>query len=293
MPADWNTVLSDPPSYLDLDTCSIAYRQVGQRDPLVFNTGWPFNQSTYYNLLPYLVDDYTRILLDSPGLGETQWGDSTDFTFPGQAGTFRTFLDKLGVNSCALVAHNTGATIARLIVADDLQRFRQFVILNTEIPKERPPWFPLYAKVMRLPGSRVPFQLALRSRAFVRSSMGLGAAYDDKALLNDDFVANYVRPLIDDNHRFEGASRYLRIGLDFKLIDALPDVHRRITISVHLVWGANDPTFPIEPAKAMVADFPNCDEMTVVPNGKLLSHEEFPQLTASAIRHFLKRSTKT
>ena len=291
MSTDWSTILSEPPRHQDLGSCSIAYRKVGTGEPLVFITGWPFNQSTYYNLMPYLADHYTCILLDSPGLGQTIWRDGTDFTFPGQAKTFERFLEALEVEACSVEAHDTGATIARLLVADNLAKVRRFVILNTEIPNERPPWFPLYAKLMKLPFARVPFQLALRSRRFLKSPMGFGAAYDNKELINDTFVAQYIQPLIDDRNRFEGMSRYLRIGLDFKLIDALPEVHKRITIPVHFVWGAADPTFPIGPARRMMTDFPNCDGMTDIPNGKVLSHEEFAEATAKAIKRFLQQQT--
>lgn len=276
-----------PSQYLELETCSVAYRIIGDGEPLVFITGWPFNQTTYYNLLPYIKDYYTCILLDSPGLGQTIWRDNTDFTFPGQARTFQRFLDKLGVDAYSIVAHDTGATIARLLVADNLEKVRRFVILNTEIPHERPPWFPLYAQLMKLPFARIPFQLCLRSQLFIKSPMGFGGAFDDKRLINDDFIARYIQPLIDDTQRYEGASRYLRIGLDFKLIDSLAEVHQRITIPVHFIWGESDPTFPITPARRMMADFPNCDGMTEIPKGKLLSHEEFPEATAEAIMRFL------
>lgn len=287
MPEAWSKILEEPPNYQDLGSCAIAYRKVGSGDPLVFITGWPFNQTTYYNLIPRLADHHTCILLDSPGLGQTIWRDGCDFTFPGQARTFARFLEALELEKCSVVAHNTGATIARLLVADNLDRIRRFVMLNTEIPHERPPWFPLYAKLMKLPFARVPFQLALRSRGFLKSPMGFGAAYDDKDLVDDDFVARYTQPVIDDSHRYEGLSRYLRIGLDFRLIDSLPEVHQRISIPVKFVWGGADPTFPIGPARGMMKDFPNCEGMIEIPKGKLLSHEEFPEATADAIREFL------
>ncbi|MGI9613069.1 MAG: alpha/beta fold hydrolase [Acidimicrobiales bacterium] len=291
MSGDWTAVLREPPKHQDLGSCSIAYRIIGSGEPLVFITGWPFNQSTYYNLMPYLVDDFSCILLDSPGLGQTIWRDNTDFTFPGQAKTFERFLEALQVDACSVVAHDTGATIARLLVADNLDKVHKFVILNTEIPNERPPWFPLYARLMKLPLARVPFQLALRSRSFLKSPMGFGGAYDNNELINDRFIARYIQPVVDDPHRYEGLSRYLRIGLDFTLIDALPEVHERITIPVHFVWGAEDPTFPIEPARRMMTDFPNCEGMTEVPKGKLLSHDEFPEVTAEAIKRFLQQQT--
>lgn len=282
-----DSMFNVPLQYMLLDTCRVAYRIVGQGDPLVFITGWPFHHYTYHNIVSYLADKFTCILIDSPGLGQTVWTEKTDFSFPGQAKTFEQFLDKLDIDRYHLLAHNTGATIARLMVADNLHRVLRFVILNTEIPHERPPWFPLYAQLMKIPGNGILFRQFLRSQLFLKSPMGFGGCYHDSTLINETFKNRYVQPLIEESDRLEGASRYLRIGLDFKLIDALSEIHRKIIIPVYFIWGASDPTFPIQPARQMMTDFPNCYGMKEIPNGNLLSHEEFPKMTSDAIRAFL------
>jgi len=33
---------------------------------------------------------------DLPGMGETEWTDATDFSFPGQGRTLKAFVDRLG-----------------------------------------------------------------------------------------------------------------------------------------------------------------------------------------------------
>lgn len=275
--------------YIEIDSSTaVAYRVVGAGQPLVMITGWPFHSATYEKLLPYLMPNFQCILLDSPGLGLSRWGDQTDFTFAGQAKTFRIFLDKLGLETYFLLAHNTGATIARLLVVNDLERVQKFIMLNTEIPHERPPWFPLYARLMHLPFSNRFFRLMLRSNRFLTSPMGFGGCFQDSSHLNGDFIARYIQPLIDDHKRLEGASRYLRIGLDFNLIDSLAAVHQKIICPVHLIWGNADPTFPIAPAYDMLLDFPNAAGLTEIEGGRLLFHEEFPQATAQAAVDFLQ-----
>ncbi len=120
--------------------------------------------------------------------------------------------------------------------------------------------------------------------------MGFGGCYHDSTRINEDFIKRYIQPLREDKRRLLGASRYLSIGLDFKLIDGLTRIHNRITVPVHFIWGAADPTFPIAPARRMMQDFPNCMGMTEIANGKLLAHEEFPQPTATAIKAFLEEN---
>lgn len=281
-------ILVGDPVYLSANGNEIAYRIVGEGQPLILITGWPFHSHTYSRLVPYLAGDFRCILLDSPGLGRTIWTQDTDFTFPGQAKTFQTFIDQLGIDSYSMIAHNTGATIARLLAAEDTRRLQKFIILNTEIPGERPPWFPLYAKLMRLPGSKLSFRLLLRSKVFLKSPMGFGGCYADLSLINDRFVEQYIRPLLDEPKRLEGAMRYLSIGLDFKLIDALPRTHARIQAPVHFIWGSADPTFPVGAARRMIPDFPNGAGLTEIERGKLLAHEEFPEQVAAAALQFLR-----
>jgi haloalkane dehalogenase len=280
-------VFVDEPAYMAVNGNRIAYRIVGEGHPLVFITGWPFHSYTYSQVIPYLVKHFRCILLDSPGLGRTEWSQATDFTFRGQAQVFHKFLTLLGLDSYSMIAHNTGATIARLLAAADTSRLHRFVILNTEIPGERPPWFPLYAKLMRLPGSHLIFRLLLSSKTFLKSMMGFGGCYADPSRLNDHFIEQYVRPLLDNPKRLYGAMRYLSIGLDFKLIDCLSDVHAGIKAPVHFIWGNADPTFPIDAARGMLNDFPLSATMTEIEGGKLLAHEEYPERVATAALNFL------
>jgi haloalkane dehalogenase len=283
------TELSKLPQYLTVGASTIAYRTVGNGTPLVFITGWPFHSVTYQRLVPFFAEHFQCILLDSPGLGLTEWSEETDFTFPGQSKTFGMFLNKLGIENYFLIAHNTGATIARLMAAEHGRRLHGFAILNTEIPHERPPWFPLYARLMQLPGSASLFRLPLRSPLFLKSPMGFGGCYSDSSLINTSFIKSYIQPLLEDARRLEGAMRYLSIGLDFDLIDALPQIHARIESPVHMIWGKDDPTFSIAGARRMVREFPHCTGLTEIEKGKLLAHEEFPeQVARAALRSFGK-----
>ncbi|MEM7118924.1 MAG: alpha/beta hydrolase [Chloroflexota bacterium] len=281
--SEHSTHFSSPPHYVSVGANEIAYRIIGNGPPLVFITGWPFHSNTYKNLLPYLSEHFQCVLLDSPGLGLTKWSADTDFTFPGQAKTFSEFLNALNIERYYLIAHDTGATITRLMAAEHGSRVRGFVILNTEIPHERPPWFPLYARLMRIPGSGSLFRMFLRSQAFLQSPMGFGGCYSDASLINEAFKKVYVQPLIDEPQRLKGAMRYLSIGLDFCLIDNLPQVHSRIQAPVTLVWGQDDPTFPISGARRMMSEFNNVTGLVEVENGKLLVHEEFPEQVATAV----------
>jgi len=64
------------------------------------------------------------------------------------------------------------------------------------------------------------------------------------------------------------------------------DAEARLGMPVQLLWGADDPTFPVALARAMVSQLPNA-RMTEIPGAKLLVHEEKPAEVAEAALAFL------
>ena len=247
--------------------------------------GFPLSGFTWRKVLPALAGHYTCWVPDLPGMGESEWTEATDFSFPGQAGTLKALVDRLGLDRYALLAQDTGGTFARYLALLDGRRVDKLVLVNTEIPGHRPPWIPLYQSLISLPGAVAGFGLLLRSRTFLRSGMGFGGCFTDLGLLDGDFHDQVVRPLLTSAHRMDGMARYLR-GLRWEPVDALEQAHARLGMPVQLVWGADDQTFPIEFARRMVTQFP-AGRLAEIPGAKLLVHEEKPADVARATLEFL------
>ena len=70
--------------------------------------------------------------------------------------------------------------------------------------------------------------------------------------------------------------------IDRGAVDALPAVHARIDAPVQLVWGAEDPFFPVDRARRMVDTFTDA-RLTVVGDAALFAHEERPAAVAEAL----------
>jgi haloalkane dehalogenase len=271
----------------DVGAAEIAYRKVGTGRPLVLVHGWPFWGFSYRKLLPRLAAHHTCYVLDLPGAGLTRWREENDFRFPGQARNVARFVEHLGLDGYDVLAHDTGATIMREVALTAGERLRKLVIMNTEIPGHRPPWIPLHQRAAALPGANLAFRLLLRSRTFIRSSMGFGNVFLDPSLLEGEFEEQFIRPLIADARRMEGQLRYLR-GIDWGLVDGLATRHASLRQPVLLVWGADDPTFPLSRAGEMVRQLPSCAGLKAVPGAKLLVHEEQPAAVAGHVLDFLR-----
>ena len=81
------------------------------------------------------------------------------------------------------------------------------------------------------------------------------------------------QPLLRDRRKAKGYGRYLT-GVDGKLIDQFATLHAKIECPVFLIWGEDDPTFPLEQARRMTSGFQHYAGLHVVKKTKLLPHEE-------------------
>jgi len=277
--------LAAPARTIDTGTARLPCRSFGDGPALLLVHGFPLSGFTWRKILPALSARYTCYVPDLPGLGESRWTDRTDFSFPGQGRTLKALVDGLGLTRYSVLAQDTGGTFARYLALEDPTRIEKLALINTEIPGHRPPWIPLYQFLMRLPGTPTAFRWMLRSSAFLRSPMGFGGCFNDLRLIEGDFHAHVVEPLIRSAERRDGMRRYL-IGAAWGPVDALEDDHARIRMPVRLIWGVDDPTFPIDLARNMTRQFPNA-RLVEVAGARLLAHEERPDAVADAMIEFL------
>jgi haloalkane dehalogenase len=128
---------------------------------------------------------------------------------------------------------------------------------------------------------------ALRSRAVRRSYFALGEAFFDKSLLDGEFQELFIEPFIKSP---EYARRLLRVveAFDAEAMDRLAETHAQIRCPSLLIWGADDPFFPTEKARAMLPQFAGGARLVEIPRAKLLVHEERPEAFAEHALPFLR-----
>ncbi|HUP92690.1 MAG TPA: alpha/beta hydrolase [Solimonas sp.] len=279
--------LAAPIERIDTGDATLALRRFGSGPALVLVHGFPLHGYTWRNVLPELSKHFTCYLPDLAGKGDSGWSAATEFTWAGHARRLKALLDHAGVQRYSLVAQDTGATIARRLALDDATRVDRLALINTEMPGHRPPWIRLYQWQMRLvPGAQYVFRQLMRSDTFLRSGMGFGGCFHDLSLIEGDFRAHFVTPYVESAHRTSGMARYL-MGLHWDFVDSLRQHHAELKVPVLLVWGEDDPTFPVALARQMASQFPDCRGLVAIPKAKLLPHEERPAEVAQALRGFL------
>jgi haloalkane dehalogenase len=276
-----------PPQHLQAGDAQLAFRISGQGPALMLVHGFPLHGATWRRVLPLLSARHTCIVVDLAGCGDSEWDARTDFGFQAHARRLQALADELALPAYAVLAHDTGGTVARCLALADA-RVQALALINTEMPGHRPPWVRLYQQTLGWPGADRVLRTLLRWPAFVRSPTGFGGAFCDLGLLapGGEVFETFVRPLIRSPRRAEGVIRYLR-GISWEVVDAMAGVHPRLRMPVQLVWGEDDPTFPIRLAREMAQQFADGRGLVAIAGTRLLPHEERPAEVAQAVLDFL------
>jgi haloalkane dehalogenase len=270
----------EPERFLDVGAGEVAYRRIGSGPDVLFVHGWPVSGATFRTLLPHLTDHVTCHVIDLPGAGSSRFTADTTLSIDQHIRTVRRVLDILELDDVAVVGHDSGGMIARHALAGD-SRLRSMGLINTEQPQGLTWRFKAFLLARHVPGIAPALGWILGQPRLRRNGLVLGNAFADSSLLDGEFDEFFLQPIHKIPARRDAAVRMLH-GFDVERIHQLADVHRRITVPVQLVWGDQDPFFPLKWAEEMVSTFPNA-QLNVIKGAGLFSHEERPAEVAQAL----------
>ena len=270
----------EPDRFLDVGAGEVALRTVGRGPDVLFVHGWPVSGATFRLLLPELCDHVTCHVIDLPGAGSSRFDASTPLSVDQHITTVRRVVDLLGLDEVAVVGHDSGGMIARHALAGD-PRLRAMGLIDTEQPHGMSWRFEMFLAGRHLPGFGKGLGWAAGRPRVRRNTFVLGDAFADASLLDGEFDELFLRPLAQQPERLAAAMRVLR-SFDAQHVLGLSEVHRRITVPVQLVWGAEDAFFPVPWAEEMVGTFPDA-QLAVIDGAGLFSHEERPAEVAQAL----------
>jgi haloalkane dehalogenase len=276
-------------THIDVGTARVAYRKSGHGPDLMLVHGWPLHGETFRNVVPRLAEKFTCHVIDLPGTGKSEWSESTPITLRSHAAAVTRVIEALGLERVGLVGHDSGGAVARLVAAELGERCFGLVAGNTEIPGYRPPALVAFVRLAKLPGGWKLLPLILRSRWLRRSGIGFGGCFHDRRFIEGEFGELFIAPMLRDARVAAGQLGLVR-QFDWSVIDTMAEVHARITAPVSLIWGVDDPWFPVERARGMVDQFPGGAELVEMRDGKLFIHEERPDEWAEHARRFLQRA---
>ena len=269
-----------PDRFLDVGAGEVAYRRIGSGPDVLFVHGWPVSGATFRTLLPFLTDHVTCHVIDLPGAGSSRFTSDTALTIDNHIASVRRVIDLLELDDVAVVGHDSGGMIARHAVAGD-PRLRAMGLINTEQTHGTSWRFKSFVATRHLPGLGTALGWVAGNRRVRRNKFVFGEAFADRRLLDGEFAEFFLDPLHESPERRAAAAKVLR-SFDHQHVRSLADVHRRITVPVQLVWGDQDPFFPVAWAREMVGTFPDA-RLEIIEGAGLFCHEERPDEVAEAL----------
>lgn len=111
---------------------SIAYQMEGNGVPIVLLHGWPQSSHVWHKIVPFLAAKHRVVLIDLPGLGESQSFDV--FDTGGVADIISDATEALGIPDYHLVGHDIGAWVATSLAFRHESRLKSLTVVDAGIP---------------------------------------------------------------------------------------------------------------------------------------------------------------
>lgn len=120
---------------LPLPAGAFSYLECGGGDPVVFLHALGRAATDWVPVMEELESEWRCIALDQRGHGESV--RPGEYSFEAMEADFRAFVDTLGLDRFALVAHSMGGTVGWLFARRTPERLQALVLEDTPVPTDR------------------------------------------------------------------------------------------------------------------------------------------------------------
>jgi len=225
----------------------IAYRITGQGEPLLLLHGHPQTQAIWHKVAPYLTSQYTVVLADLRGYGDSgkPEPDADHYLYSKRemAQDQYELMLALGFKQFSVIAHDRGARVAHRLALDHPQAIKRMVLMdiaptlsmyqqtNEEFARAYWHWFFLI-RPAPLPEALISHDADL----YLRSVMGSRSA--GMQPFTDEAYADYLRCLqLDGTARgiCEDYRASASIDLQHDQIDL--EASRKVQCPLLILWG--------------------------------------------------------
>jgi pimeloyl-ACP methyl ester carboxylesterase len=272
---------------IELPQGTIAYRERGSGDPMVFIHGLLVNGDLWRKVVPELSKDYRCIVPDLPlGSHGQAMNESADLSPYGVAKLIADFLAALDLRDVTLVGNDTGGAFCQIVITRHPERIGRLVLTPCDAYENFPPRFFkwLLAPARSATGALVMLQ-PMRLAFMRHSPMGFGWLV--KNGLDAEITNGWMRPALEN------------AGVRRDLAKVLRGIHPRYTLEaaehlaqfdrpVLIVWAPEKDFFPWEHAQRLSQTFPNA-RVERVDDSYTFVMEDQPERVAGLIGEFARR----
>ena len=274
--------------YVDTSFGRIALADVGSGMPTLFLHG--VGQSAYFwrGQLSAFSSERRCLAIDLLAHGYTEALAGADVSFREQAKMILEVLDELEIGQLDLVLNDSGGAIGQLIAVAAPERVRSMVFSNCDVHDNWPP-----KTLNRIRQAATDGIFADELAAYIQDPSAYAENIGKLVHEQPDFMtreamkANFA-PLVSSQERKNAFNRYVGFQ-DHSQLVVIEDALRQLPTPALIVWGPEDPFFPIEWAHWLHDALPNAEPVIELEGAKLFFPEERPEEFNAHIHAFWNR----
>ena len=288
------------PRSAPVDGFSLAYERHGAGPPVVLLHGWPGSRRDYRELVPRLGDEAELVMPDLRGFGESnRHADrpASAYGAQAQAASVLGLVAELDLDRPVLVGYDVGGRVAQTIAREAPEAVRGLVLA--------PPLPGIGDRVLSAGAVRELWYQPFHRLALAEQLMALGPpavraylahfwshwsaeGWELPAAELDRLVELYAAP-----GAFAASIAWYRAGsgvVAHSLAETTPAPHERIAAPTLVLWGHEEPLFPLDWSDRIGEFFADAT-LETLPGVGHFTPLEAPDAVADAVRAILARTS--
>ncbi|MGI8804270.1 MAG: alpha/beta fold hydrolase [Thermoleophilaceae bacterium] len=273
-----------PTTQIELSQGTIAVRDTGSGEPIVFVHGLLVDGSLWRKVTPPLEGEFRCVAPDWPlGSHRTPMVAGADLSPRGVANLIADALEAMGLDDVTLVGNDTGGAICQLVATERPERIGRLVLTNCDAFENfLPPMFRLLQWLGRVPPLLTAALQPLRLSTLHRLPIAFGMLTERP--LPRDVTERWVRPFLSQRGVRRDTAKLLR-GIDKR--DTLAAAAKLASFDrPALIAWAPDNAFPVDHGRRLATILPQ-GRFVEVPDSRTFVSEDQPERLAELIAEFM------
>jgi pimeloyl-ACP methyl ester carboxylesterase len=256
----------------------IEFLDVGDGPTAVFVHGAFVSPYFWRDVVEQLASDRRCVAYSLPCHGRTEINPDHDLGLPGHGKVIEALCNALEVYQIDLFSNDTFGAVSQTFAAENQQSLRTLVLTNCECKDVLPANDPLPQLVGELAAKGELAALIVANAhnpEGARGEAGLGRLHQWPDKLSEETIEGYAKPHQLTEEAAREIERFL-LALDPQDLIALEPRLRELKVPTLVVWGTDDPFFPLELGYWLRDTIPGCEQLIEVEGGKLFWPSERP-----------------
>ena len=265
---------------VQIDGHRVAYDEQGEGSPVVLIHGIPTSNLLWRKVMPELAKTHKVFAPDMLNYGKSDKPADANVSIEAQSRLIVKFMDKLGLRSADIVAHDIGGGVAQLIAVNYPERVRKLVLIDTVCFDSWPiPEF--------LPLQKAGAEEAMSRASFLKMMRGfMPQGVHNKEVMTDEVIDLYLSPWSTEDGKKALFRNFRRLNPEYT--QAVAGELKHLAKETLIMWAENDVFQKPAYASKLQETIPNTKLIWIKNAGHWLM-EEKPQEVSSHLIIFLDR----